>query len=227
MERSAIVKDKTGVATGCYAIIPVNGEKLPIFIADYVLMHYGQGAIMAVPGHDERDHAFALKHELPIKRVLQGGDETDITQKAHAGDGVLVDSGFLDGLERTEAIDRMMKWLHETGVGEEAISYKLRDWLFSRQRYWGEPFPLAHSEEGELIGIDESDLPVVLPEIDDFQPSGSGESPLAKATDWLTFEIDGVRYQRETNTMPQWAGSCWYYLRFIDPDNMIEPWNPE
>ena len=227
MERSALAKDKTGVATGGYAINPANGEKLPIFIADYVLMHYGQGAIMAVPGHDDRDHAFALKYELPIKRVLQGGDEPEITKKAHSGDGVLVDSGFLDGLKRTEAIARMMKWLHETGVGEEATSYRLRDWLFSRQRYWGEPFPLAQNEEGELIGIDESDLPVVLPEIDDFKPSGNGKSPLAKATDWLTFEVDGVLYQRETNTMPQWAGSCWYYLRFIDPDNMIEPWNPE
>jgi leucyl-tRNA synthetase len=227
MERSALAKDKTGVPTGGYAINPANGERLPIFIADYVLMHYGHGAIMAVPGHDDRDHAFALKYELPIKRVLQGGDEPDITKKAHCGDGVLVDSDFLDGLKRTEAITRMMKWLHETSVGKEATSYKLRDWIFSRQRYWGEPFPLARNEEGDLIGIDESDLPVVLPEIDDFKPSGSGESPLAKATDWLTFEIDGVRYQRETNTMPQWAGSCWYYLRFIDPDNMIEPWNPE
>jgi leucyl-tRNA synthetase len=227
LERTDLAKDKSGEFTGAYALNPVNGDKLPIWIADYVLMSYGHGAIMAVPGHDERDHEFATRFDLKIKRVLTGGDEPDITKKAHAGDGTLVNSGFLDGLDKKAAIDKMCAWLAEHGHGEKAITYKLRDWLFSRQRYWGEPFPLAHDKDGTPVLLDEKDLPVLLPQLEEFKPSGTGESPLALAKDWLEVERGGRKLRRETNVMPQWAGSCWYYLRFIDPRNDQAAWDPE
>ncbi len=227
MERTALGKEKTGVFTGAYALNPVNGERAPIWIADYVLVTYGEGAIMAVPGHDERDHEFAVKFGLPIKRVLTGGDEPDITVKAHTGDGELVNSGFLDQMMKAEAIAAMCAWLEKNGKGKKAITYKLRDWLFSRQRYWGEPFPLAHDKDGKVFAVAEADLPVLLPELDDFKPSGNAESPLARAGAWLEYTKDGKTYRRETNTMPQWAGSCWYYLRYIDPKNDKAAWDKD
>lgn len=227
LDRSAQSKDKTGVFTGAYAINPVNGEKVQIWVADYVLMSYGLGAIMAVPGHDERDHEFATKFRIAIKRVLTGGDEADINVKAHTGEGELVNSGFLNGKNKDDAIRSMIQWLEEKKLGRKKITYKLRDWLFSRQRYWGEPFPVLHDKDGNVRAVDVSELPVRLPELDDFKPSGTPESPLSKAKDWLTVERDGKSYQRETNTMPQWAGSCWYYLRFVDPRNEKEPFSKE
>jgi leucyl-tRNA synthetase len=225
LERTALGKEKTGVFTGAYAINPVNGEKLPIYIADYVLISYGSGAIMAVPGHDERDHEFARKFGLQVKRVLTGGPEADITVAAHTGDGELVNSDFLNGLSKVEAITKMVAWLESKQLGRGAVTYKLRDWLFSRQRYWGEPFPLVHDKDGKPHLLSDSDLPVTLPELDNFKPAGDGESPLARATDWLGVEKDGKIFRRETNTMPQWAGSCWYYLRFVDPKNDDAPWS--
>lgn len=227
LERTSLSKDKSGVFTGAYAINPVNKEKVPIWIADYVLISYGTGAIMAVPGHDERDHEFAKKFKLPIKRVLSGGKEADITVAAHAGDGKLVNSGFLDGMEKQKAIDSMCAWLEKNNCGKKSITYKLRDWLFSRQRYWGEPFPLAHDKDGNVVLIDDHELPVMLPEMEDFKPTGNGEPPLAKADDWLKIERNGKKLTRETNTMPQWAGSCWYYLRYIDPRNNEAAWSKE
>lgn len=217
--------EKSGVFTGAHAISPVNGEKIPIWIADYVLISYGHGAIMAVPGHDERDHEFARKFRLPIKRVLEGGVE-NIEEAAHVGDGRLVNSGFLNGLQKTEAIEKMSQWLDEKKLGKKTITYKLRDWLFSRQRYWGEPIPIALDKDGNEIAISESELPLLLPDLDDFKPSKTGESPLAKAGDWLNYKRGGKDYLRETNTMPQWAGSCWYYLRYIDPKNDVAAWDP-
>ena len=227
LDRSAQSKDKTGVFTGAFAVNPVNGEKVQIWVADYVLMSYGLGAIMAVPGHDERDHEFATKFGIAIKRVLTGGDEADITVKAHTGEGDLVNSGFLTGKNKTDAIQAMIKWLEEKKIGRKKITYKLRDWLFSRQRYWGEPFPILHDNDGNVRSVDVSELPVRLPELDDFKPSGTPESPLSKAHDWLTVVRNGKTSQRETNTMPQWAGSCWYYLRFVDPKNDKEPFSKE
>lgn len=227
VERSALNKEKTGVFTGAFAINPVNSEKIPIYIADYVMVSYGTGAIMAVPGHDERDHEFATKYKIPIKRVLTGGDEDDINIKAHTGDGTLVNSQFLDGLKKDAAIAKIGSWLEERGGGQPTVTYKLRDWLFSRQRYWGEPFPLAHDEEGNVHLLDESTYPVTLPELDDYKPSGTGEPPLAKASDWLEVDVNGKPCKRETNTMPQWAGSCWYYLRYIDPHNPNEFCDPK
>jgi leucyl-tRNA synthetase len=227
MERTALAKDKTGVFTGAFAVNPVNNEKIPVWVADYVLISYGSGAIMAVPGHDERDHEFAKKFGLPIKRVLTGGDEEDITVASHPGEGELVNSGFLDGKAKAEAIEAMCQWLENNGRGKKSVTYKLRDWLFSRQRYWGEPFPLAHDKDGNVHVIDDAELPVMLPEMDDFKPTGSGEPPLAKATDWTEISRGGRQMSRETNTMPQWAGSCWYYLRYIDPLNDKEPWSKE
>ena len=227
LERTSLSKDKSGVFTGAYAINPVNKEKIPIWIADYVLISYGTGAIMAVPGHDERDHEFAKKFKLPIKRVLTGGKEDDITVAAHAGDGKLVNSGFLDGLEKQKAIDSMCSWLEKNDSGKKTVTYKLRDWLFSRQRYWGEPFPLAHDKDGNVVLIDDKELPVMLPEMEDFKPTGNGEPPLAKAESWLKIERNGKQLTRETNTMPQWAGSCWYYLRYIDPRNNDAAWSKE
>jgi len=226
MERTAVTKDKTGVDTGAFAVNPLSGEKLPIYVADYVLGSYGSGAIMAVPGHDERDHAFAQRYHLPIKRVLTGGEE-DIQMAAHIGDGTLVNSGFLDGLSKDQAIAAVCSWLEKHGSGKKAVTYKLRDWLFSRQRYWGEPFPLAHDQDGQVVLLDEADLPVTLPELDQFKPAGDGESPLALAGPWLQVTKDGKTLRRETNTMPQWAGSCWYYLRFMDPHNDKAPWDKD
>lgn len=218
--------EKSGVFTGGFAINPANGEALPIYIADYVLISYGHGAIMAVPGHDERDHAFARKYDLPIKRVLAGGDQP-IEEAAHTGDGTLVASGFLDGMKKDAAIEAMIAWLEKEGSGRRTITYKLRDWLFSRQRYWGEPIPIAQDKDGQHIAIHEHELPLILPDLEDFKPTQSGESPLAKAKDWLAYQKDGRSYTRETNTMPQWAGSCWYYLRFIDPLNQDAAWDKE
>ena len=210
--------EKSGVFTGAYAVNPVNSAKMPIYIADYVLISYGHGAIMAVPGHDARDHEFARKFGLPIKQVLTGGQKP-IEEEAFEGEGTLVNSGFLDNLVKKNAIAKMCIWLEEKHIGKGAITYKLKDWLFSRQRYWGEPFPLLRGEDGSIRLVDEAQLPVVLPEVDDYRPTHTGESPLAKATQWSEVMLDGKRYTRETNTMPQWAGSCWYYLRYIDPRN--------
>lgn len=225
LDRSAQTKEKTGVFTGGFAVNPANGEKIQIWIADYVLMSYGLGAIMAVPGHDERDHEFASKFKIPIKRVLKGGEEPDISVKAHTGEGELINSGFLNGKQKSQAIDAMIKWLEEKKFGRRKVTYKLRDWLFSRQRYWGEPFPILHDGEGQVRAVDVSDLPVKLPELEDFKPSGTPESPLSKARDWLSVSKGGKSFSRETNTMPQWAGSCWYYLRFVDPKNKEEPFS--
>jgi len=218
LERTDLAKEKTGVFTGAYAINPVNGEKVPVWIADYVLGGYGTGAIMAVPGHDERDWEFAQKFGLPIVEVVQGGD---VTKGAYTGDGPHVRSGFLDGLNVKDAIERMIDWLEENGKGQRKVTYRLRDWLFSRQRYWGEPIPVLHFEDGTMETVPEEDLPLLLPEVDAIEPSGTGESPLANVEEWLyvTDPATGRRARRETNTMPQWAGSCWYYLRFIDPHN--------
>jgi leucyl-tRNA synthetase len=225
MERTALAKTKTGVATGAYAVNPVNGARIPIWVADYVLISYGSGAIMAVPGHDERDHEFARAFGLEIVRVLTGGEEADITKAAHVGDGELVNSGFLNGKRKAEAIAAMCDWLEKNGKGRSAVTYKLRDWLFSRQRYWGEPFPLVHDKDGKVHAVSEAELPVLLPALDDFKPTGDAESPLARAKDWLSYEKGALEGRRETNTMPQWAGSCWYYLRYLDPKNDKEPWD--
>jgi len=215
---------KTGVFTGTYACNPVNGEDLPIWIADYVLLSYGHGAIMAVPGHDERDHEFARKYRLPIRRVLKGGTKK-IEEAAFVGDGELIHSGFLDGMTKQAAVRAIIRNLESNGCGRGAVKYKLRDWLFSRQRYWGEPIPVLHAPDGSVVPLGEDELPVLLPDLDDFRPTGTGESPLAKAGDWLRVERDGREYRRETNTMPQWAGSCWYYLRYLDPRNETAPWD--
>lgn len=216
MERTELNKDKTGVFTGAYAVNPVNGKEIPIWISDYVLASYGSGAIMAVPAHDTRDWEFAKKFDLEIIPVLEGGD---VTKEAYTEDGVHINSDFLDGMGKQEAIDTMIEWLKAHGCGEAKTTYKLRDWLFSRQRYWGEPIPIIHMEDGTTRTVDVDELPLELPETKNFQPSGTGESPLAHCEDWLHVEIDGVKGIRETNTMPQWAGSCWYYLRYIDPKN--------
>ena len=218
LERTDLAKEKTGVFTGAYAINPANNQKLPIWIADYVLMTYGTGAIMAVPGHDERDWEFAKKFDLPIKEVVSGGN---IEEGAFTGDGVHINSGFLDGLNKEEAIAKMIEWLEENGYGKKKVSYKLRDWVFSRQRYWGEPIPIIHWEDGTKSLVPEDELPLELPKMKEIKPSGTGESPLANAKEWLEV-IDpetGKKGRRETNTMPQWAGSSWYYLRYIDPHN--------
>lgn len=216
LERTELNKEKTGVFTGAYAINPVNGKEVPIWISDYVLASYGTGAIMAVPAHDTRDWEFAKKFDIEIIPVLEGGD---VTQEAYTEDGVHINSGFLDDMGKQEAIDTMIAWLEEHACGCAKTTYKLRDWLFSRQRYWGEPIPIIHMEDGTTRTADIDELPLELPETKNFKPSGSGESPLAHCEDWLNVEIDGVKGKRETNTMPQWAGSCWYYLRYIDPKN--------
>ncbi|MGN7468563.1 leucine--tRNA ligase [Brevibacillus sp. SAFN-007a] len=218
LERTDLAKEKTGVFTGAYAINPVNGERLPIWIADYVLVSYGTGAIMAVPAHDERDYEFAKTYDLPIKAVIAGGD---IAKEAYTGDGEHINSGMLDGLNKEQAINKMIEWLEKEGKGSRKVTYRLRDWLFSRQRYWGEPIPILHLEDGTMKAVPESELPIMLPKTKEIKPSGTGESPLANITDWLN-TVDpetGMKARRETNTMPQWAGSCWYFLRFIDPHN--------
>ncbi|MBM6994947.1 leucine--tRNA ligase [Paenibacillus sp. DXFW5] len=218
LERTDLAKEKTGVFTGAYAINPANGAKLPIWIADYVLAGYGTGAIMAVPGHDERDYEFAKQFDLPIIEVVAGGD---LAKEAYTGEGEHVNSGFLNGLGKEEGIKKMITWLEENGKGRGKVTYRLRDWLFSRQRYWGEPIPILHLEDGTMKPVPEDQLPLVLPDVDAIKPSGTGESPLANVTDWVN-TVDpetGKPARRETNTMPQWAGSCWYYLRYIDPHN--------
>ena len=216
LERTDLNKDKTGVFTGAYAINPVNGKKIPIWISDYVLASYGTGAIMAVPAHDTRDYEFAKKFDLPIIQVLAGGD---ISKEAYTEDGVHINSEWLDGLNKEDAIKKMLAWLEEHHCGEAKTTYKLRDWLFSRQRYWGEPIPIINMEDGTQRAVELDELPLELPATNNYQPSDNGESPLAHLTDWVNVEIDGVKGKRETNTMPQWAGSCWYYLRYIDPHN--------
>ncbi|WP_248926789.1 leucine--tRNA ligase [Paenibacillus hamazuiensis] len=226
LERTDLAKDKTGVFTGAYAINPVNGAKVPIWIADYVLGGYGTGAIMAVPGHDQRDWEFAKQFDLPIIEVVKGGD---VEKEAYAGDGEHVNSGLLNGLNNEQAIARMIEWLEQNGKGKGKVTYRLRDWLFSRQRYWGEPIPILHLEDGTMKTVPEDQLPLLLPDVEEIKPSGTGESPLANVTEWVN-TIDpetGMKARRETNTMPQWAGSCWYYLRFIDPKNNAQLCSPE
>ncbi|MBO0471281.1 leucine--tRNA ligase [Enterococcus sp. DIV0242_7C1] len=218
LNRTDLAKEKTGVFTGAYAVNPVNGAKIPIWIADYVLASYGTGAIMAVPAHDERDYEFAKTFGIEIIPVLAGGN---IAEAAFTGDGTHINSGFLDGLNKEEAIAKMNDWLEENQVGKKEISYRLRDWLFSRQRYWGEPIPVIHWEDGTTTTVPEEELPLRLPKTDDIKPSGTGESPLANITEWVNV-VDpetGKKGKRETNTMPQWAGSSWYHLRYVDPHN--------
>lgn len=225
LERTDLAKDKSGVFTGAYAINPVNGEKMPIWIADYVLISYGTGAIMAVPAHDERDYEFAVKFDLQIKEVVAGGD---VTSEAYTGDGLHVNSEFLDGLNKEDAISTMIKWLEEKEIGTKKITYRLRDWLFSRQRYWGEPIPIIHWEDGTMSPVKEEELPLILPKTTDIKPSGTGESPLANISEWVNVtDENGRKGRRETNTMPQWAGSSWYFLRYIDPDNKEALADPE
>lgn len=220
LERTDLAKDKTGVFTGSYVVNPVSGEKLPIWIADYVLNSYGTGAVMVVPAHDERDHEFAQKFDLPIVQVIEGGD---VQKEAYIGDGVHINSDFLNGMDKEEAIDAINNWLEENGVGEKKVNYRLRDWLFSRQRYWGEPIPVIHWEDGETTLVPEDELPLYLPKATDIKPSGTGESPLANLDDWVNVvDENGRKGRRETNTMPQWAGSSWYFLRYIDPHNNHE-----
>ena len=232
LERTDLNKDKTGVFTGAYAINPVNGEEVPVWISDYVLATYGTGAVMAVPAHDERDYSFATKFDLPIKEVVEGGD---ISKEAFAGDGVHVNSDFLNGLHNEEAKAKMVDWLTEKGVGEKKVNYKMRDWNFSRQRYWGEPIPVIHWEDGETTLVPEDELPLRLPKESNIKPSGTPESPLANLTDWVNVvDENGRKGKRETNTMPQWAGSSWYFLRYIDPNNdkaladpeLLKKWMP-
>jgi leucyl-tRNA synthetase len=219
---------KTGVFTGAEALHPVSGERLPIWIADYVLMSYGSGAIMAVPAHDERDHAFAVRFGLPITEVVAGG-AVSVQEAAHTGDGRLVNSRFLDGLDVPAAQARMIEWLEAHGNGRARVQYRLRDWLFARQRYWGEPIPIAWLEDGTSVPVPPETLPVELPPVDEYRPTADGKPPLARAgDDWLHVTLpDGRNGVRETNTMPQWAGSCWYYLRFVDPHNPQAPWSAE
>ena len=217
LERTDLNKEKTGVFTGAYAINPVNGEKLPIWISDYVLASYGTGAVMAVPAHDERDYAFAKKFGLPLKRVIEGGD---LDEGAVTGDGKHVNSSFLDGLDIEAAKKKMIDWLTDHHAGHKKVNYKLRDWIFSRQRYWGEPIPVIHWDDGTTSLVPEDELPLKLPDTDNIEPSGTGESPLAKIDDWVNvYDENGRHGLRETNTMPQWAGSSWYWLRYTDPHN--------
>ena len=219
LERTDLAKDKTGVFSGSYAINPVNGKLIPIWIADYVLISYGTGAIMAVPAHDDRDWEFAKKFNLPIIEVLKS--EVDVQEQAWTEDGIHVNSEFLDGLNKKDAIEKMLTWLAENNCGKAAVNYKLRDWIFSRQRYWGEPIPLIHCPDCGTVEVPEDQLPLELPEVTSYQPTGTGESPLAGIDSWVNCKCPkcGKDARRETNTMPQWAGSCWYYLRYLDPNN--------
>ncbi|HDF5819675.1 TPA: leucine--tRNA ligase [Staphylococcus aureus] len=218
LERTDLAKDKSGVFTGAYATNPLSGEKVQIWIADYVLSTYGTGAIMAVPAHDDRDYEFAKKFDLPIIEVIEGGN---VEEAAYTGEGKHINSGELDGLENEAAITKAIQLLEQKGAGEKKVNYKLRDWLFSRQRYWGEPIPVIHWEDGTMTTVPEEELPLLLPETDEIKPSGTGESPLANIDSFVNVvdEKTGMKGRRETNTMPQWAGSCWYYLRYIDPKN--------
>ena len=231
MERTELNKDKTGIFTGAYAINPVNNKKIPIWISDYVLMTYGTGAIMAVPAHDERDHDFAKKFKLEIIEVLKS--EVDVNEEAWTKDGIHVNSEFLDGLNKQDAIDKMIEFLSNKGIGKKKVNYKIREWIFARQRYWGEPIPVIHYEDGTIGILNDSDLPLVLPELEDYGPSKTG-APLDKATDWVNLTYNGKKGKRETSTMPGSAGSSWYFLRYIDPHNdkefadkeLIKHWMP-
>ena len=217
LERTDLNKDKTGVFTGSYVINPVNGEKLPIWISDYVLSSYGTGAVMAVPSGDQRDYDFATKFNLPIKPIIEGAD---VSEGAFDGDGKHINSGFLDGLNITDAKQKMIDWLEEHDAGHKKVNYRLRDWIFSRQRYWGEPIPVIHWDDGTTSLVPEDELPLELPKTDNIEPSGTGESPLANVEDWINvYDENGRHGLRETNTMPQWAGSSWYWLRYTDPHN--------
>ena len=211
LERTELNKEKTGVFTGAYAVNPLNEQRVPIWISDYVLISYGTGAIMAVPAHDGRDWEFAKKFGLPIVEVLKG--DVDVQEEVYEGDGPHVNSGFLDGLGMQEAIDAVIAWLEEHGKGKKAVNYKLRDWIFSRQRYWGEPMPLIHCPHCGTVPVPEEQLPLLLPEVKKYEPTGTGESPLANVEEWVNTPcpVCGAPARRETNTMPQWAGSCWYY----------------
>ena len=233
LDRTDLAKEKTGEPLGAYAINPVNNEKIPIWISDYVLITYGTGAIMAVPGHDERDFEFAKEFKLPIVPVVepQNSEDAKLVKKGQlcfVGDGRAINSGQFDGLTTTEFKEQITNWLVEKGLGQGSVNYKLRDWLFSRQRYWGEPFPILHTGDGGLVGLTEEDLPLELPIVENYKPAGTGESPLANIDNWINVELaDGSKARRETNTMPQWAGSCWYYLRYLDPENNSRGWDPE
>ncbi len=215
LERTELNKDKTGVFTGSYAINPVNGKQIPIWISDYVLNTYGTGAIMAVPAHDSRDYEFATKFRLDIIPVLEGGD---VTKEAFEGDGIHINSDFLDGLNKEDAINKIINWLEEKHIGTKKVNYKLREWIFARQRYWGEPIPIVHFDD-DMIVLNDEDLPLVLPELEDYSPSKTGASPLDRASDWVNITIDNKHGKRETSTMPGSAGSSWYFLRYIDPRN--------
>jgi leucyl-tRNA synthetase len=233
LDRTDLAKEKTGVFTGAYAINPVNAEKIPIWISDYVLISYGTGAIMSVPAHDERDFEFAKRFDLPIIPVVEpdDGEQAELVKRGElcfVGDGRAINSGQFDGLPTAEFKEQITNWLADKGLGRKAVNYKLRDWLFSRQRYWGEPFPILHAEDGRILGLSEEDLPLELPETEDYKPHGTGESPLANMEGWVNVKLpDGSKAKRETNTMPQWAGSCWYYLRYLDSDNNQQGWGPE
>jgi leucyl-tRNA synthetase len=226
LERTDLAKEKTGVFTGSYAINPVNKNKVPIWIADYVLSNYGTGAVMAVPAHDQRDFEFALKYNLEIIQVIKSGDQ-NIKEHAFEGYGELINSREFSGLKSEEGKNKITNYLKENGYGNFTTNYKLRDWVFSRQRYWGEPIPIVHCDNCGSVAVPESELPVKLPKLEKFEPTGTGESPLALATDWVNTKCPkcGGQGKRETNTMPQWAGSCWYYLRYIDPNNSNEAWD--
>lgn len=231
LERQALEKEKSGVFTGAYAVNPVNNAEIPIWISDYVLMGYGTGAIMAVPAHDERDWEFATKYHIPIIEVVKpaGNETSDITKEAFSSEGVAVNSDFINGLKTEKAKKKVIEWLEAKGLGKGTVQYKLRDWLFSRQRFWGEPFPIIHLEDGTVKLLPEDELPVMLPEVENYKTIGTGESPLAGISEWVntTDPETGKPAKRETNTMPQWAGSCWYYLRFLDPNNDKEFVNKE
>src|SRR6185437_305773 len=222
-ERTDLAKEKTGVFIGAYVINPVNQENIPIWIADYVLMGYGTGAVMGVPGHDERDLEFARKFDLAVLPVVQAPGKTPEESIGFLEDGVAINSPIINGLPTPEAKKKILAWLQEHGVGRPDIRYKLRDWLFSRQRYWGEPFPIVW-KNGRHESLSENELPLEPPALEDFKPTGTGEPPLAKAKDWIRYSDAATR---ETNTMPQWAGSCWYYLRFLDPKNATRAWDPK
>ena len=223
MERTELNKEKTGIFTGAYAINPVNGVKIPIYISDYVLASYGTGAIMAVPAHDTRDYEFAKKYNIPIIQVLDG-EGSNIEKEAFVGDGIHINSGFLDGLNKEDAISKMLEFLEEHKCGKKKVNYKMRDWIFSRQRFWGEPIPMIYCEHCGWQPMDEADLPLVLPDVAEYEPTDNGESPLAKIADWVNTACPkcGGPAKRETDTMPNWAGSSWYFLRFMDPHNTCE-----
>jgi leucyl-tRNA synthetase len=233
LDRTDLAKEKTGEHIGAYAINPVNNAKIPIWISDYVLISYGTGAIMSVPAHDGRDFEFAKKFNLPIVPVVEPDDseQAELVKKGElcfVGDGIAINSGRFNGLPTAEFKEQITNWLSEKGLGGKAVNYKLRDWLFSRQRYWGEPFPILHTRDNCVVGLSEQDLPLELPEVKNYKPTGTGESPLANISNWVNVTLpDGSKAIRETNTMPQWAGSCWYYLRYLDPENTRQGWDPK